>query len=214
MTNAIRATADQIRDSNSRVDNNLPTAADVNCLEPRRRDLLRIPWWVVKSARMIPPLMIAQALFLVVAAVVFALVRWGDFPFGWSIALGSVAALCLIFTLPVVFFGLVAGRWALRARDPKQRIYMDAQRRAVIVLFDDQGKNRWEAENHVVQKIGCRYGEELRNDMAAAVRSAAEAAGVQIFGKAANRTVQVIYLEQFKSWGLRKDGDTTNVIWP
>ncbi|WP_136643773.1 hypothetical protein [Subtercola vilae] len=116
---------------------------------------------------------------------------FADFVIGASVMLLAVVAVTVVVQV-------------FDAHRSDRRIYMSEKRKAVITLMDRPDHGWWEFSNHVVKTVGCHCGEELRDAMSVPLQAAATAAGISIYGKAANEKVQNLYIEQFKTWGLEK----------
>lgn len=194
MTNSIRTTTA------------LPAAAALDCVEPRRRDIVRIAWWSLKAGRKIPSVVAILVGFFAFACFIFgAAFDWSPVPSLISAVVGTLVYIAAIWIAMAI-------RWLYVSRKHGQRVYLDKDRRAVIQLVEDRRKARWELSHHVAQRIGRGYGQKLRGDLKDPLREAAKAANVSIYGKAANKRVQSIYLQQFAAWGLRPHGKR-GVIW-
>lgn len=123
---------------------------------------------------------------------------------GGGVILGALVAVAELVSLAT---------WVWVHSDPRQQIYMNQPRTAVIVLRASRRERRWEINNHITQHPGKKLGAALRETMSSTLLAAAAAAHVGLYGKAANRKVQKLYLEQFETWGLRPTGRRA-VVWP
>lgn len=181
----------------------LPLATNLGCVCARHRDYWRLGWWSMKALRRDP-----KSAFLLLVIMILTIPTVGLFD-GWNdFSIATHLAAVFFIVLVLVFLGTVRV-WV--QVDRIAGLYLSPSRNAVIVIVVDRANGWWEMKSHVVRAIGRGYGAELRAIMQNPLQNAALAAGVRLYGKAANKKVQQIYLQS--GWGFRpheKDG----VIWP
>lgn len=184
-----------------------PPPEALGALESRLRDLPRIAWWGVKAQRFSPIIMALSVTILALSTVAIGVAtNWHPWLTlaGGGVILGSLVAVAELVSLAT---------WVWIHSDTRQQIYMGQTRTAVIVLRASRRELRWEINNHITQHTGKKLGADLRQTMSTTLLATATAAHVGLYGKAANRKVQKLYLEQFEAWGLRPDGRRA-VVWP
>lgn len=165
----------------------------------RKRDYLRLAWWLLRAFRYIWPLP-----FLALGLVGVA--------FLWLSPLLGMGLWGLACSIPVgllVLYLLTVFAWWLETASSTSHIYMG--KRAVLVL--EQKGRTWRIKQHFSSRIGKQfhYGADFRADLVPKAQAYADTHALPgeliISGKAQNRKVLKLYLKQLSTFGFRRENE-------
>ena len=193
-----------------------PEAEELGLVSASLRDLPRFALWASRDVFLFTRpgglsgiAMLTLSLYLVLPGGTLGSTRTSPSPLVFWAESGM--RVTLAFLLACLALILVSSAvWLCFFARPDVRVYTTFARTAVLVVTARRHKRQpsWKLGEHTVSVVGRGYGRELRGAMAESLRERADETGVLLWGRAVNRFVQDLYLDQFPF--LEVDGRTVS----